>query len=78
MRTEDSIKSWKNSSKKYSDGSESIEWKSKHKKISMSYWNGWNVAVTSLRKDEPPQLMADTCNTKKQAYEKAYQYMRLQ
>ena len=75
----DNIKGWKDSSETFSDGSKSIEWKSKYKKLTISQdlFNGkWNIGVTSLRKNEPPQLMADTNNTKQQAFKKSYEYMR--
>jgi hypothetical protein len=79
LKTDYARKDWKNTSKKYSDGSESVEWTSNDKKLSIDKdfeGRGWNIAVTSLKKGELPQLMADTHNKKQQAYKKAYKYMR--
>jgi len=72
------IEGWKDISKTFSDGSKSVEFSTKDKKLSIDkdMFNGkWNIAVTSLRNDEPPQLMADTNNTKEEAYNKAKKYM---
>jgi len=69
------IKGWKDTSKTHSD-----EWRSKDKKVNVldntQFGSGWVVSVTSLKKDEPPQLMSDTNNTKEQAYRKAIKYMQ--
>jgi len=73
------IEGWKDTSKTYSDGSKSVEFTTKDKKLSISKdfeGRGWNIGVTSLRNDEPPQLMADTHNTKEEAYNKAKEYMK--
>jgi len=73
------IKGWKDTSKIFSDGSKSIEWRSKFKVVSVfdnrQFGSGWVFAVTSLRKDEPPQLLSDTNNTKQQALRKAIKFM---
>jgi len=74
------ISGWEDLSEIFSDGSESFEWKSKYKKISIydnaQFGSGWIVAVTSLKKGEPPQLMSDTNNTKENAFKKAIIYMQ--
>jgi len=74
------IKGWKDTSKTFSDGSKLIEWTSKDKKVNVfdntQFGSGWVVSATSLKKDEPPQLMSDTNNTKAQAYKKAIKYMQ--
>lgn len=69
------LKCWKNTSKTYSDGSKSIEWKSKTQKVIVSDWKGWNVHAEYLRK-VPSFIFTDTNNTKKQAMNKANKYMK--
>ena len=74
------IKGWKDVSKTFSDGSKSIKWRSKFKEVNIfdnrQFGSGWIFSVTSLRKDEPPQLLSDTNNTKQQAIRKAITFMK--
>lgn len=68
-------KGWKNTSKTFSDGSKSIEWRSKTQKVTIDEYDGWIVHAEYLRK-VPSFIFTDTNNTKQQAYKKAYAYMR--
>lgn len=74
------IKGWKDTSKTYSDGGKSIEWRSKNSRVNIhdntQFGGGWIVSVKPLRKNQLMPDIVDTNNTKQQAYRKAYDYMR--
>lgn len=69
------LKDWKNVTKVYSDGSKSIEWRSKTQKLTIHNYGGWIVHAEYLKK-VPSFIFTDTNNTKQQAYRKAKAYMK--
>lgn len=66
--------------KKVNNSIYDAEWRSYSKRLtidkSFDKRDKWDIAVTSRIKGIPPQLMADTNNTKQQAFRKAKKYMR--
>lgn len=70
------IRGWKNISKTYSDGSKSLEWKSKTSKVSVWNYFGWRWSVKPLGNNLTPDIVEGALNTKEIAVRKAMNYMR--
>ena len=70
------IKGWKNISKTYSDGSKSIEWRSKTSKVSVWNYCGWSWSVKSTTKSLTPDMTDTNHKTKEEVMKLAMNYMR--
>ena len=81
------IKGWKNTSETFSDGSKSIEWRSKTSKVNV--WSGllytlgqkvpynaWNWSVNSTTNSPTPYMIDTGHKTKEEVMKLAMKYMR--
>ncbi len=70
------IKGWKNTSRTHSDGSKTIEWRSKTSKVNVWNWSGWNWSVNSTTKSPTPYITDTHYKTKEEVLKLATNYMR--